>query len=280
MAKYHIGTIRPQGYQHSDCFREVAEGLQSALRTLGHTVTCGENTVDAQAASIVLGAHLLTEDEMRSLPASTIVYNLEQLGAPNLPQWYMEMASRVQIWDYSPLHIEMWRKVDCNQPPLLVEVGFAPELRRIRSNEVQDIDVLFYGSVNNRRLKILGALKAAGLNVQAAFGVYGSARDALIARSKVVLNLHAYENKVFEVVRVSYLLANAKAVVSEDAPDMGCLREALAVFPYEGLVEGCMRLVRDAEERALLGARGYRMFSARQQARILWAVVGSAQAVA
>jgi hypothetical protein len=51
MAKYHIGIIRPQGYKHSDCFREVAEGLQSAFRSLGHTATPGENSVDAQANS-------------------------------------------------------------------------------------------------------------------------------------------------------------------------------------------------------------------------------------
>ena len=279
MAKYHIGIIRPQGYQHSDCFLEVAEGLVSALRALGHEVTCSENTVDAQATSIVLGAHMLTENEMRSLPASTVVYNLEQLGVADLPSWYMEMASRVRIWDYSPQHIEMWKQVDCTETPRLVEIGFTPGLRRIQSSASQDIDVLFYGSVNPRRLKILAKLKAAGLNVHVAFGSYGRERDALIARAKVVLNLHAHENKVFEVVRVSYLLANAKAVVSEEAPDMGLLRDAVAVFPYEGLVEGCTRLVRDAGERALLEARGFRLFSSRRQSTLLEAIVGRAQDV-
>ena len=36
-----------------------------------------------------------------------------------------------------------------------------------------------------------------------------------IARSKIVLNLHQYDAQVFEIVRVSYLLANRRAVVSE-----------------------------------------------------------------
>jgi O-methyltransferase/8-demethyl-8-(2,3-dimethoxy-alpha-L-rhamnosyl)tetracenomycin-C 4'-O-methyltransferase len=279
MAKFHIGVIRPSGYQHSDCFSEVAQGLQSALRSLGHSVVMAENSVDAQATSIVLGAHLLTQQEMESLPSSTIVYNLEQLGAAELPDWYMGMASRVQIWDYSPQHIPLWNQVDCLHPPMLVEIGFAPELRRIPKVSAPEIDVLFYGSINERRRKILAGLEAAGLKVHAAFGVYGRDRDALIAHSKVILNLHAHENKVFEIVRVSYLLANAKAVVSEDAPDLGPLRDAVAVFAYDELIDGCVRLVSDQAARRELEGRSFRLFSARSQSRILEKIVGRAEGV-
>lgn len=273
MAKYHIGIIRPNGYKHSDCFREVAESLQSALRSLGHTVTFGENSVDAQATSILLGAHLLTEQEAQSLPPSTIVYNLEQLGASDLPSWYMFLAARVQIWDYSPLHIAIWNQLPCVAPPTLVEIGFVPELRRIVSAPTQDIDVLFYGSINERRRKLLSALESAGLKVHIAFGLYGAERDALIARSKIVLNIHAHETKIFEIVRVSYLVANAKAVVTEDSPDLASLRDAVAVFSYDKIVEGCIALLRDEPQRRQLEARGYRLFSSRSQARILEAIV-------
>jgi O-methyltransferase/8-demethyl-8-(2,3-dimethoxy-alpha-L-rhamnosyl)tetracenomycin-C 4'-O-methyltransferase len=277
MAKFHIGIIRPEGYQHSDCFREVAEGLQSALRTLGHSVVLAENSVDANATSIVLGAHLLTQQEMESLPATTIVYNLEQLGASDLPKWYMGLASRVRIWDYSPQHIAMWNETPCLEAPVLVEIGFAAELRRIATVRQPEIDVLFYGSVNERRRKILAGLEAAGLRVHVAFGVYGRDRDLLIAHSKVVLNLHAFDSKVFEIVRVSYLLANAKAVVSEDAPDMGGLRDAVAVYPYDELIAGCVALVRDEAARRALESKGFRLFSTRSQARILEAIVGRAE---
>jgi hypothetical protein len=278
MARYHIGIVRPDGYQHSDCFYEVAEGLQSALRSLGHSVVVAENSVDAQANSILLGAHLMTQADMEKLPASTIIYNLEQLGGSSLPAWYMTLGSRMRIWDYSPLHIEMWKQLPCLEPPTLVEIGFAPELRKIPLGVKPEIDVLFYGSVNERRRKILAGLQEAGLKVHAVFGVYGRDRDLLIACSKIVLNLHAHETKAFEIVRVSYLLANAKAVVSEESPDMGALRDAVAVFPYEGLVEGCVALLGNDAERKGLEARGFRLFSARSQARILEPIVGRAQA--
>jgi hypothetical protein len=223
MATYHITIARPQGYIHSDCFREAAETLQSALRSLGHSVEIGENTINSLLTNIIFGAHLLSEQEARSLPASTIVYNLEQLGGASLPSWYMVLASQLLIWDYSPLNLARWKLVPCLEPPVLAEIGFVPELRRIPSAPVQDIDVLFYGSLNERRTGILRALDAAGVRVHCAFGLYGSKRDELIGRAKIVLNLHAYATEVFEIVRVSYLLANAKAVVAETSPDLGSL---------------------------------------------------------
>ena len=40
------------------------------------------------------------------------------------------------------------------------------------------------------------------------FGDYGEVRDRWIARSRVVLNIHFYDIKVAEQVRLSYLLNN------------------------------------------------------------------------
>lgn len=269
MAKYHIGIVRPQGHVHSDGFREVAETLHSALRSLGHVADIGDNTLDSLAVNILLGAHLLSEKEAAALPSSTIVYNLEQLGAATLPSWYMALASRVRIWDYSPLNLNRWKQIPCLEPPVLVEIGFAPELRRILVAPIQDIDVLFYGSLNERRSHILRDLEAKGLKVHHAFGVYGPERDALIARAKIVLNVHFYVTEVFEIVRVSYLLANSKAVVTESSPDLGYLADAVAVFPYDGLVEGCMALVENEAARHTLETHGAYMFAQRQQVEIL-----------
>jgi hypothetical protein len=85
-----------------------------------------------------------------------------------------------------------------------------------------DIDVLFYGSLNDRRREVLQGIERAGLaagkrnlRVVHAYGAYGASRDALVSRAKIVLNLHFYEAKVFEVVRVSQLLANGRFVISE-----------------------------------------------------------------
>ena len=127
------------------------------------------------------------------------------------------------MWDYSLHNIDKWKTywetMNCAYAPVHVPLGYVPELTRIRPAPIQDIDVLFYGSLNDRRSAIIKALCDAGANVHTVFGVYGKGRDELIARSKVVLNLHFYEQKLFEIVRVSYLLANSKAVVTECSSD-------------------------------------------------------------
>ena len=89
-------------------------------------------------------------------------------------------------------------------------VGYVPELTRVAAAPAEDIDILFHGSMNERRNNVISQLRQAGLNAHTVFGMYGPARDALIARSKVVLNMHYYEANIFELVRVSYLLATAK----------------------------------------------------------------------
>jgi hypothetical protein len=133
---------------------------------------------------------------------------------------------------------------------------------------VQDIDVLFYGSVNERRARVIVELRNRGLNAQAVFGVYGAPRDSLIARAKVVLNLHYYDTSIFEIVRVSYLLANRKAVVSEchDGteidPDMV---DAVRLAPYEQLVDACVDLVNDGPARLALEERALCRISARPE---------------
>ncbi|MHC4843687.1 MAG: hypothetical protein ACYTEE_07795, partial [Planctomycetota bacterium] len=86
-----------------------------------------------------------------------------------------------------------------------------------------------------------------GLKVEALFGVYGVERDHYISRAKIVLNIHFYETKVFEIVRVSYLLANKKFVISEPGNDQELespFRDGLVFLPYNGLVEECVKYLR------------------------------------
>jgi O-methyltransferase len=268
MTTFLISVIRPEGYIHSDCLREIAETLQYGLRRAGHSSCVLENVVDPQATNIILGAHLLTQQEGEALPAGTIIYNLEPLRAAVLPERYYALARQHRIWDYSPLNLERWEQEGCAFPPLVVGIGYVPELRRIASQAEPDIDVLFYGSINKRRLAVLEKVKEAGVRLHTAFGVYGKARDALIARAKIILNIHQTGCDLFESVRVSYLLANAKAVVSESSPDIGYFKDAVVSLPYEELAEGCLALLRDDARRKELERRGFGIFSQHDAARI------------
>lgn len=123
-------------------------------------------------------------------------------------------------------------------------------------------------------------LQKAGLRVYAPFGVYGAERDALIARAKLVLNIHAHPTKVLEIVRISYLLANRKAVVTEMDAETELesdIRDAVAGVPYDRLVAECQRLVADAADRQNLEDRGYTMFQRRDLVPILRQAITEAQ---
>jgi SAM-dependent methyltransferase len=272
MPRFQITLVRPQDYLHSEVFREVAETLQFGLRSLGHAAQIQENLFDAGATNIFLGAHLLTPQQAGIVPPGSVLYNLEQLGGPALPQTYYDLARQHQVWDYSLENIEKWKALHCAFPAVHVPLGYVPELTRIQPAPVEDIDVLFYGSLNPRRTEILNALKKTGMAVHWLFGIYGQQRDQLISRSKIILNIHFYEAKVFEIVRVSYLLANSKAVISETsqqgAADKG-LGDAILQLPYDSLVAGCVSLLKDDGRRKQLERSGFAYFSQRSEPEIL-----------
>jgi SAM-dependent methyltransferase len=160
----------------------------------------------------------------------------------------------------------------CDRPPVHVPLGYVPELNRILPAQETDIDVLFYGSLNPRRSQIVSALKDSGAKVSVLFGVYGIERDNLISRSKIVLNVHFYEVKILEIVRVSYLLTNSKAVVTECCSETEIeegLADAVVALPYESLVNGCLSLLRDDAKRRAVERRGFQYFSQRRESDIL-----------
>jgi SAM-dependent methyltransferase len=272
MSRFQITLMRPPGFQHTEAFREVAESLQFGLRSIGHSAQIQENVFDARATNILLGAHLLSPQQVRLVPPGSVLYNLEQLGGPILSPQFYEVAFRNQVWDYSLQNIGKWEALKCDHRPVHVPLGYVPEMSRIKAAQVQDIDVLFYGSLNERRTRIVNALKDAGATVHVSFGVYGRDRDELIARAKIVLNVHFYDAKIFEIVRVSYLLANSKAVVTEFCADTELeegLDNAVLGFPYNSLVNGCLALLEDAEQRRKLEMRGLKWFSQRKESEIL-----------
>jgi hypothetical protein len=89
----------------------------------------------------------------------------------------------------------------------------------------------------------------------------GRARDELISRAKIVLNINFYSaSKIFEVARVAYLLSNRKAVVALDEPGISIdsdLAKAVQLSPPSSFLKDCTRLVDNLEDRQRLEELGY-----------------------
>jgi hypothetical protein len=206
------------------------------------------------------------------VPRHHVVFNLEQVTPDTkwLDESYLSLLKNHRVWDYSALNIRGLAALGVHAS--LCEIGYARALTRIPPAAVRDIDVVFVGSINERRQRLLRDLSDAGHRVEARFGIYGPERDALYARSRLVLNVHYYEAKVLELVRISYLLANKLCVVSESGLDgtlEASLSEGIAFAAYDELVATCSRLLAGEPMREKVARRGFELFTSRNQAEML-----------
>lgn len=257
---FQLVLIKPQGFDFVESFREVMEVVQESLVTLGHSARIQTNRIDPDALPVIFGAHHIDPAAVHQLPPQSIIYNLEQLapGYPWFSEQYLQTLTRFRVWDYSTANLEYLCKEGHSVAATHVPFGYSPCLNRILPAKTQDVDVLFFGIHTERRLRVLKALGESGLNVVALKNVWGSERDAWIARAKVVLNIHQADIGQFESVRVLFLLANGKAVVSETALNEQVdppLRNAFCAVPYDELVAACQRLVDEPDIRAALQLR-------------------------
>jgi SAM-dependent methyltransferase len=278
--KFAVAIISPPNYVHSEAFREVAETIHHALLELGHdsilTTITSPTTFAQQRTHIILGANLLHSAPFKP-PAHSILYNLEQVDLDSL--WFkppkLNLYQEYPVWDCSLKNIEQLTRLGLTHVQH-VPIGYVPQLTRI-SPAVEDIDVLFYGSLNPRRRHIIEALKAQGVKVEAVFGVYGTARDQLIARAKIVLNMHFYEVKTFEIVRVSYLLANRKFVISErgnDPTDEAPFVSGVVFADYEELVNTCLKFLTLPQDRRQIAEHGFNLMFQRPEQNYLRGAIG------
>ena len=132
----------------------------------------------------------------------------------------------ITIFDYNPINMKeiskKYKNIIIEYIPLLYN-SYLEEVYNSQENanvNYKDIDILFYGSINPRREKILEQLK----NKYKIHTIYCNKTGGIpineltnyIRRSKVILNIYYYEhNKVFDYYRNSYLLANKALVISE-----------------------------------------------------------------
>lgn len=272
--KYNICLAEPQNYIHSGAFYEIADLLLYALRELGYEAALKKNGIDPAARNILIGVHLLSPSMAAQMPSDTIVLNTEQLGGTpaswnqNILEWF---SRGFTLWDYSEANVGYLKAFGVKRVEKL-QLGYQKELCRITPQKVQDVDVLFYGCINPRRQTVLSDLEARGLRVKTLFGVYGAERDAWIARSRIVLNLHYYETQIFEIVRAFYLMTNGVPTAAEVNPTTridDCYRDGLLCLPYDGLAAGIAEVLLDETRLARIGEKGKETIERYPQAQLL-----------
>lgn len=256
-----ICHVRPEGYSHAAAFDEVVAGLQFAFYELGHEVPVVH---EPRPGSLVIGANAEPD---ASYPDDCIIFNLEQVS--NNSSWfnssYCQLLKNHIVWDYSERNVEALASIGVNKV-VKCGIGFAPNLQVIKQQEQKDIDVLFYGSINSHRDMILRELEETDLKVVRLFNCYGAERDSIIARSKIILNLHYYPEQIFEIVRVSYLLTNRCFVLSEYSPDVHL---GVPMCGADEIVDACIGWVNSPSARNACAEYTHTRFRSMKQSMFL-----------
>ena len=250
---FNVTLIEPDGYVHAQALADAADYLVAMLEACGQPARRSRNHIELDGHNVVLCSHLLGPAHLAQLPARTILFNSEQLGDDG--GWhlasgtYARALARFRVWDYAHGNLVRIPHDRVSVIPFLYCAALVRPTIRERGEAL-----LFYGSLTDRRRRILDALRERGLPVEAVFGEYGNELDRRMFRARAVLNLHKSDDAtVFEPVRCFYPLINRIPVISEHVdgePAADAFRDAVAFCAPDALVDDIVRWWSAADELA------------------------------
>ncbi|MDO4232377.1 MAG: hypothetical protein Q4D19_09605 [Lautropia sp.] len=215
----HLCVINPPGYIHADGLMDPAQYFFYQFRRLGARVSLARNTLRHDAVNFIFGAHL-GFDVQALQTHSCIIVNLEQVGQGGavLSQSYLRLLKSTVVVDYDAGNPPAYTQHPEDVP--LISFGHAPYLQPLPHQALplheRPVDLLFIGSINQRRLDLIRRIQATGRRVECQrMPVYGTARNSLLHQAKALLNLHFYDTARFEQVRAFTSLSCGTPVLSE-----------------------------------------------------------------
>ncbi|SFU69003.1 Glycosyltransferase family 25 (LPS biosynthesis protein) [Nitrosospira multiformis] len=169
--------------------------------------------------------HFVISPQMfAQLPAFYIAVQMEQSVSS---RWFNDdylkiLRNSAAILDYSIPNIRFLTfKKGVNPRQLFyVPLGYIADYTPEPDYTLEDCDVIFYGDAHNRRrLKFLQELKK-HFRVKIIGNLFGEELYAELARARIVVNIHYYEEALLETTRIWECLSLHKLVVSERSSDM------------------------------------------------------------
>ena len=213
---------------------QIEARMQEALPILG----C--RNVPVEDADLVIACQPGFDRSRMRGDAKLIFWNTEYLGSDDERQ-----QKRAAIWgqaaEDADIHLSA---VDPDTPyPGGACYPFVPD------GTAPDVDVMFYGYINDRRRRMLDELKERGIEVKEVFDLDAEALAEEINRAKIVLNLHYYEEG--HEYRIWECMACATYVLSELLPSWSPLRDYADAHPWnpDAWAGGIESLLRNDEFR-------------------------------
>ena len=212
---------------------ELTRTLQAQRYLVKRVGTVHELSVDDPFALYIL----LTPQLVPVLPDKFVAYQTEQWGSSWISSpWgslhgetrtrnYSEVfTAAIEVWDYN-----RWNIANFEYPAGLrrEQVRYVPfawfPSTALVLNPIRDIDVLFFGAMNDKRERKLSQLAELGVNITTVTA-QGTDLDVFVLRSKIVLNLHYYDG-LLETSRIMQAISLKALVVSEMPKDTDSIRD-------------------------------------------------------
>lgn len=263
-----FNILKVHNNPYAAIFDGVIAQLHGAIADLGYACTRTVNEAVPGAVNIIVGplvfvwpwrGHLLPSMIGRRF----VHYQMEPLraGHPMFDKYVAILGEifdeAAAIWDYAPSNVTYFRASRWADKVLYLPPAFHRALETFRPDAAPQTDVLFYGTLTERRRLVLGRLAERGIAVRCLSGVHGAALDGEIAQARIVLNLHGFDVDMLETVRISHVLANGGFVISETG-DHNPYGEGVVFASYDQLPDTCAAFLgARAGERAKVAAAGY-----------------------
>ena len=237
----------------SAVFDDIAQLIRESIRQqTGTTISIVNKPMsvsDDKTVYILLGANDLLLDNM---PVNYIVWQFEQLSSRWLTdETYLKILRGAQkVLDYSQSNCKEL------QSKFGIKARFVPVLPMnsldgsVSGSNNKTIDVLFCGTMNNRRRKIITELKTKGLKVECRSDLWRHKLVNKIKQSRLCLNMHYYPDATLETTRLLTLVNHKAQILSESSTDL-VLDEHYSGYvnvnlvEYDQLVNKALELLKD-----------------------------------
>jgi hypothetical protein len=195
--------------------KSIAENMKNLLLEMNYSVIISFDLTEKDKDSNDLFIIIANQLNTKFLPKKYILYQVEQ----STSKWFDDNYKNViknstNVWDFSEKNIEAYND-------LLKKTYYMPMPFYLNKNTANTLynnnikyDILFYGCRNKRRNNIMELLSKK-YNVKIGFDLIGDLRDISITQSKIVLNLHYYNNASLETCRLNEILKFNKLIISE-----------------------------------------------------------------
>ena len=187
-------------------------------------------------------------------PNTYFIYQTEQLNTQerankyhNNPSMSALFNKAYQVFDYSQDNI-LYYPSKYNKQPL-----FLPFIRNNNTvvEENKTIDILFYGTLNQRRYIVVEVLKQLlpHLNIVVEEKLFGKELQDKIKASKIILNIHNYEHATLETARIAEAENHNVHIISEKTHENELMSSFKNVYFIDELIDYAEKESIDIEKR-------------------------------